>query len=81
MCTVDFTKAEENEMTVDYSNQPVKRLEPNGQVKQQQPPKKAREVEIFTQIGRHVLAILYLVAELRLGYKPEKLKVKNDSHT
>jgi hypothetical protein len=91
---------------IDYSKQPLTRLDGNGNPQQQQspqkareveifdqigrqllailhllaelrqPPQKARDVEIFTKIGRHLLAILYLLAELRLGYKPEKLKVK-----
>ena len=32
-----------------------------------------RKLEIFSRLARHVTAILYLVAELYLGYKPEKL--------
>jgi hypothetical protein len=32
-----------------------------------------RKVEIFSQIIRHLTAIVYLVAELYLGQKPEKL--------
>ena len=61
---------------IDYGKQqrqPKPVTLPN-EVKPPLPP--AREVEIFAQIGRHVLAIVYLLAELRLGYKPDKLKVK-----
>ena len=32
-----------------------------------------RQLEIFSRLARHVTAIIYLVAELHLGYKPEKL--------
>lgn len=32
-----------------------------------------RKVEIFSQLVRHMTAIVYLVAELHLGQKPEKL--------
>lgn len=32
-----------------------------------------RKLEIFSRLARHVTAIVYLVAELYLGYKPEKL--------
>lgn len=31
-----------------------------------------RKVEIYSEIARHLKAILYLVAELHLGEKPEK---------
>jgi hypothetical protein len=34
---------------------------------------KKRKVEIFSQIVRHLTAIVYLVAELYLGHKPDKL--------
>jgi hypothetical protein len=32
-----------------------------------------RQVEIFSQLVRHLTAIVYLVAELWIGKKPEKL--------
>jgi hypothetical protein len=32
-----------------------------------------RKVAIFSQLVRHLTAIIYLVAELVLGFKPEKL--------
>ena len=32
-----------------------------------------RKVEIYSQIANHLKAILYLVAELHLGEKPERL--------
>lgn len=34
---------------------------------------KKRKMEIFRGIARHVLALVYLVAELCLGYKPDSL--------
>ena len=61
---------------VDYGDVQLNRLNPDGNIEQRQSPRKAREVEIFAQIGRHLLAILYLLAELRLGYKPEKFNIK-----
>jgi hypothetical protein len=33
-----------------------------------------RKVELFAQLARHLTAIVYIVAELTLGYKPDKLK-------
>jgi len=35
-------------------------------------PKK-RKIQIFSQIVRHLTALVYLLAELYLGEKPEKL--------
>lgn len=32
-----------------------------------------RKLEIYSQIKRHLIALVYLVAELALGEKPEKL--------
>ena len=32
-----------------------------------------RKAEIFSQLARHMTAIVYLIAELHLGKKPEKL--------
>lgn len=32
-----------------------------------------RKLEIFKGIVRHILGVIYLVAELYLGYKPEGL--------
>lgn len=32
-----------------------------------------RKVELFSQLIRHLTAIVYIVAELVLGYRPEKL--------
>lgn len=32
-----------------------------------------RKIEIYSEIARHLKAILYLVAELHLGEKPETL--------
>ena len=32
-----------------------------------------RKVEIFSQMIRHITAIVYLIAELVIGRKPEKL--------
>jgi hypothetical protein len=32
-----------------------------------------RKVELFSQLVRHLTAIVYILAELSLGYKPEKL--------
>lgn len=32
-----------------------------------------RKVQIFSQIIRHLTALVYLVAELVIGQKPEKL--------
>ena len=60
---------------MDYGDIPIKHLK-DGKVEQQQPIRHKRDIEIFAQIGRHLLAIVYLLAELRLGYKPEKLTVK-----
>jgi hypothetical protein len=34
---------------------------------------KKRKLEIFSQMIRHLAALVYLVAELVLGYKPDKL--------
>ena len=34
---------------------------------------KKRKLEIFSQMIRHLTALVYLVAELVIGYKPEKL--------
>ena len=34
---------------------------------------KKRKLEIFSQMIRHLTALVYLVAELVVGYKPEKL--------
>lgn len=35
-----------------------------------------RQIEIFSQIARHLLALVYLIAELVLGEKPPKLTGK-----
>jgi hypothetical protein len=35
--------------------------------------KMGRRVQIFSQMVRHLTALVYLVAELVLGEKPEKL--------
>jgi hypothetical protein len=32
-----------------------------------------RKLEVFSQIIRHLTALVYLIAELVLGEKPEKL--------
>lgn len=32
-----------------------------------------RKVQIFTQMMRHITALVYLIAELVIGTKPEKL--------
>jgi len=32
-----------------------------------------RQVELFSQLARHLTAIVYIIAELVLGYRPEKL--------
>lgn len=32
-----------------------------------------RKVQIFSQMVRHITALLYLIAELVIGTKPEKL--------
>ena len=32
-----------------------------------------RKIQIFSQIVRHLTALVYLIAELVLGEKPEKL--------
>ena len=61
---------------MDYGDIQINRLNPDGNIERRQSPRQAREIEIFAQIGRHLLAILYLWAELRLGYKPEKLSFK-----
>lgn len=34
---------------------------------------KVRTLQIFSQITRHLTAIMYLIAELVIGEKPEKL--------
>ena len=34
---------------------------------------KKRKLEIFSQMIRHLSALVYLIAELYFGYKPEKL--------
>lgn len=37
-------------------------------------PTKARQIEIFGSIVRHLTALVYLIAELVLKEKPESLK-------
>jgi len=32
-----------------------------------------RKVELFSQLVRHLTAIVYILAELALGFRPEKL--------
>lgn len=34
---------------------------------------KKRKIEIFSQLLRHLIGILYLIAELAIGERPEKL--------
>lgn len=51
--------------TCNHPPQPLQQQAKHGKIK--------RKVEIFSQISRHITAILYLVAELYLGERPEKL--------
>jgi len=64
----------------DYGTSNVNVYNPNGQAAKLRPVLTSQRIaEIHSEIRRHNIAILYLVAELRNGEKPEKITIGGES--